>query len=434
MRSQGSLASGPSWERLAGFLLLVVWGLARAAQVKYLGTGVGFDVGLYQQYAQQFGNGAGPYVDFQPEYPPGALPVFLLPLLWGGTVGYVKAFAYEMACFDLAACWLVFYTSRIDAPRGSVRPWLASLLYIAITAALYPVLYTRFDLVPGTLVLAAVYCLRMRRPRWAGVFLGAAGCVKLWPFALVPLFVAWEARRKGLRHVVAAGFWVGAGAVLIALPLLPRAGMGVFSFLKYHAARGIQLETTWATIALVLNRFGLAQVQPEHNFGAFHVAGRLPSVFATVSMPLTVLFALAPQVVAIVRRLRHNEERERAFEHAAVASVLGFMIAGKVLSPQFMLWIAPLLPLAAEGPAGAFFALMVGALTTAVYPYLSPALEQREPGHGWALLALGGRNLLLIGWYCAFFFRALGPIKLGRSSFARAARLPAAAPRQHGNV
>jgi len=77
---------------------------------------------------------------------------------------------------------------------------------------------------------------------------------------------------------------------------------------------------------------------------------------------------------------------------------------------------------------------MVGALTTAVYPYLSPALEQREPGHGWALLALGGRNLLLIGWYCAFFFRALGPIKLGRSSFARAARLPAAAPRQHGNV
>ncbi|HMJ56664.1 MAG TPA: glycosyltransferase family 87 protein [Polyangiaceae bacterium] len=435
MRSQGSLAGrGPSWERFSGLLVLALWGIARAVQVKYLGTGVGFDVGLYQQYAHQFGSGAGAYVDFQPEYPPGALPVFLLPLLWGGAVGYAKAFAAEMACFDLAACLLVFFTSRLGAPRGSVRPWLACGLYIAITAALFPVLYTRFDLVPGTLVLAAIYCFRMRRPGWAGVFLGIAGCVKLWPFALVPLFAAWEIKRKGFRHAVAAGLWVGVGAIVAALPLLPRAELGVFSFLKYHAARGIQLETTWATVALILNRIGIANVQPEHNFGAFHVAGRLPAVFATLSMPLTILFALAPQVVAIVRRLRQGEERERAFEHAAFASVLGFMIAGKVLSPQFMLWIAPLLPLAAEGPAGAFFALMVGALTTAVYPYLSPALEQREPGHGWALLALGGRNLLLIGWYCAFFFRALGPLKLGRWSLARAHRLSAATPSQHGNL
>jgi hypothetical protein len=420
MRPGGSLTDrSPTWERVSGLLVVVLWGCARYAQVKYLGTGSGYDVGLYHQYGQQFGSGAAPFVDFQPEYPAGALPVFLWPLLWGGSAGYGTAFAVEMACFDLAACLLVFQTSRIDVPRGSVRPLLSSLLYIAITAALFPVLYSRFDLVPGTLVLAAVYFARMRRPGWAGAFLGIAGGVKLWPFALVPLFVAWEAKRKGLRHVVAAGLWIGVGAVVSALPLLPRAQMGVFSFLKFHAARGIQLETTWATIALALNRFGIAQVQPEHNFGAFHVAGRLPQVFATLSMPLTVLFALAPQVVAIVRRFREREERERAFEHAVFASVLGFMIAGKVLSPQFMLWIAPLLPLAAEGPVGAFAALMVGALTTAVYPYLSPALEQREPGHGWALLALGGRNLLLIGWYCAFFLRALGPLKLGRSSFAR---------------
>jgi hypothetical protein len=77
---------------------------------------------------------------------------------------------------------------------------------------------------------------------------------------------------------------------------------------------------------------------------------------------------------------------------------------------------------------------MVGVLTTAVYPYLSPALEQREPGHGYALLALGGRNLVLVGWYCAFFFRALAPIKLARSSFAQRHRLSAAASSQHGNV
>jgi hypothetical protein len=150
-------------------------------------------------------------------------------------------------------------------------------------------------------------------------------------------------------------------------------------------------------------------------------------------MPLTVLFALAPQIVALVGRFRQREESERAFEHAALASVLGFMIAGKVLSPQFMLWIAPILPIAVEGPAGAVASLLIGGLTTAVYPYLSPALEQRAPGHGWALLCVGARNLLLITWYFTFFMRAFGPLRLGRSSFARSS-LPAPAPSQESNV
>jgi hypothetical protein len=429
MSVQGSQAGAPSWDRATVFLVLCLWVLVRTAQVKYLGTGVGFDVGLYQQYAQQFGSGSAPYVDFQPEYPAGALPVFLLAHLWAGPANYSTGFAVEMACFDLAACLLVLLTTRIGVRPGSLRPLLSALLYIAITAALFPVLYTRFDLVPGTLVLGAIYCHRLRGLRWAGVLLGAAGAVKLWPFALVPLFVMWHAKRKGFRSVVAAGTWVAIGAVGAAAPLLPRAGMAVFGFLKYHAMRGIQLETTWATVSLILGKLGVAEVQPEHNFGAFHVAGKLPSVLATLSLPLTVLFALAPQIVALVQRFREREESDRAFEHAALATVLGFMIAGKVLSPQFMLWIAPLLPLAVEGPAGAIAALMIGGLTTAVYPYLSPALEQREPGQGWALLAVGTRNLLLIGWYFTYFLRSLAPFRWGRSSFA-GARLPAPAPSQ----
>jgi uncharacterized membrane protein len=328
----------------------------------------------------------------------------LVPLLFGGPADYARAFAWEMACFDLAACLLVY---RLTALRsdGVARPVFLALLYTLITAALFPVLYTRFDLVPGTLVLAATYCLHARRPRASAIFLGMAGAVKLWPFALVPLWLAWEYRRGAWRRSITTGIWIGAGAVLAALPVLPRAGWAVLSFLQYHAARGIQIETTWATVALLLGRLGIATVHPEHNFGAFHVAGRLPAAFAAWSMPLTVLFALFPQAMAIARGLR-SERRERVLDYATFGTVAGFMIAGKVLSPQFMLWIAPLLPLAIEGYWGAALALITAALTTVVYPYLSPALEQREPGHGWALLAVSSRNLLLLGWYALATYRA----------------------------
>jgi hypothetical protein len=86
-------------------------------------------------------------------------------------------------------------------------------------------------------------------------------------------------------------------------------------------------------------------------------------------------------------------------EHAALAIVLGCMIAAKVLSPQFVLWVAPLLALAATGPVSAMLAFLTAALTTEVYPFLYPALMDQAPGNGRAILALAARNALLIGWY-----------------------------------
>jgi hypothetical protein len=128
-------------------------------------------------------------------------------------------------------------------------------------------------------------------------------------------------------------------------------------------------------------------------------------------MPLTVLFALVPQVVAIARGgVRAPSGRQ--IDAAVVGAVSGFMIAGKVLSPQYMLWLIPVLPLLVRGVAGALVTLAICALTTVVYPYLSPALEQLAPGHGWALLAVGTRNALLVACYALAVWRAAasGPL------------------------
>jgi uncharacterized membrane protein len=399
------------WEgdlrRWSLLLAAASWVAIRVAQVRYLGWGTGYDVQLYLQYAQQLGTGAAAYVDFHPEYPPGALPVFLFPLLWGGPADYAHAFAVEMMGFDLLACVLVFKCVEARAGSRWYAPLACALLYAIATAALFPVLYTRFDLVPGAVVLASLYCLQRRKLAASALLLGVAGAVKLWPFALVPTWLAWAWRRGGVLRAASTAVLIGVGAAVIALPVLPRAGLEVLSFLKYHAARGIQIETTWSSLALALNMIGLARATPEHNYGAFHVAGRLPALFATWSVPLTVLFALAPQVVAMVGG-RRREVGGRALDAAVVGAVTGFLIAGKVLSPQYMLWLIPLLPLLADGAGGVALTLLICGLTTLVYPYLSPALEQREPGHGWALLAVGSRNLLLVGCYVLALVRARG--------------------------
>jgi hypothetical protein len=125
----------------------LAWVVVRYIQLTYAGPGTGYDVGLYHGYARSWASGGVPYVDFQPEYPPGALLVFLLPLFW--TADYARSFAIEMALFDLAACLVVVAWARRLFPESWRAPWQQLIVYLSMTAALYPVLYTRFDLAPA---------------------------------------------------------------------------------------------------------------------------------------------------------------------------------------------------------------------------------------------------------------------------------------------
>ncbi len=134
--------------------------------------------------------------------------------------------------------------------------------------------------------------------------------------------------------------------------------------------------------------------------------GPLPAAFAAVSTPAVLLLALLPQGLAIAGWFRGGQESARSFEYAAIGGTIGLLIGGKVLSPQFIIWIAPLVAIAADGAEDVCAIVAIGVLTTLVYPYLAPALEQRETGHGWALTVLALRNALLVGWYGVAIRRA----------------------------
>jgi hypothetical protein len=388
---------------LRGSLVLTVaaiaaWVLVRYLQLKYAGPGIGYDTSLYHSYARSWGSGATPYVDFRPEYPPGALPIFLIALLMGGP-DYARNFGIEMAAFDLASCLVVVAWSRRLHPEEVYRQVQALVVYLLMTAALYPVLYTRFDLAPAAIALGGLYLNYLNRWRSGLFLLGLAGAVKLWPFALllVPLVLAF--RRGRWPRLLEAGAWAAAGVLAPVALLVPRAGWSVLNFLQYHAARGIEIGATWSTAALALNLVGLVPAQVEHDFGAFHVKGAAASLFAAVSMPALVVMALAPQIRA-AWSIRYAEDAVgRVGLAASAASVLGFMIAGKVLSPQFALWLVPFLPLVMDRPILSILAVASAALTTAEYPFLAAALEMLAPGHAQAVIIVGFRNMVLVALY-----------------------------------
>jgi uncharacterized membrane protein len=273
-----------------------------------------------------------PYRDFAVEYPPGALPVFVAPEPFGD---YARAFGWVMAACG-SALVLVTYL---------VRP--AAMFFVAVSPLLVgSLILTRFDLWPALLVTGAVAALLAGRHRLGWGLLGAAVAAKLWPLVLVPLALTWSAGRRRARAAL-AGLTV---AVVAFVPFVVLAPHGVWESVRGQVSRPLQIESLGAAL---FTTFGSPRIVSSH--GSQNVAGH-----GTVAA----LFAAAQVVVLVGLWLafaRGPLTGERFLRYAA-ACVCAFIAFGKVLSPQFLVWLVPLVPLVRGRRGVAATSLLAAAL------------------------------------------------------------------------
>ncbi|MDX6388221.1 MAG: hypothetical protein QOD85_2023, partial [Gaiellaceae bacterium] len=146
-------------------------GLFRAARYR--------DVHLYGGFAHSIFAGHVPYRDFFLEYPPGALPVFLPPEVFG-SAHYNAAFKVLMALCGVAAIVLL----AVLLERLGLTPqrvWAAVLLFALSPLALGPISLNTYDAWPALLTLAALVLLVSGRSVAALALLGAAFAAKVYP-------------------------------------------------------------------------------------------------------------------------------------------------------------------------------------------------------------------------------------------------------------
>jgi MFS family permease len=215
-----------------------------------------------------------------------------------------------------------------------------------------------------------------------------------------PAAVAWVGARDGRRTAL------GAAAVLVLALAVPAAlalavsPQGAFDAVRYQVDRPVQIESAPAQVLRALDGLGLGHARSVNNHrsdGLEHPAsGAVSAIFAGVL--LAVLGALA----AAAGRAPPSERR---LVLAALASVAAFAALGRVLSPQFMIWLVPLGALALAWRMYALAATTAGAigLTLVEFPSRYFALVDRQPfpvavvavrdALLLAVLALAGREL-----------------------------------------
>jgi len=297
----------------AGGLFLVCYALVH---YWFWGHGQLVDWPVYRDYGDAIvHHGRVPYRDFAVDYPPGALPVFVLPSLVGD---YRAGFEVLMAACGLGLVAVVAWLRPAAAFYVAVSPLLAGALVLS-----------RYDYWPALLATGALAALLGGRHRLGWAVLGVAVAAKLWPFVLVPPALAWSAVHGRARAALAGAL----SFALVVVPFAVLAPHGLYDSIRGQADRPLQIESLGASLLTTLSH---PRVTTSHGSQNLVGHGALAASFAAVEAIAIVALWLA--------FLRGPIDRERLLRYSA-ACVCAFVAFGKVLSPQFLLWLVPLVPL-----------------------------------------------------------------------------------------
>jgi uncharacterized membrane protein len=365
---------------LLGALAVPSGGLFRGAKFR--------DLHVYRAYGDALLDGRLPYRDVFVEYPPGAFvvltPSALLPDDW-----YRQSFKVLMALLGVAT--LVVAALILVRLGASPARRYGALLAIALSPlVLGPVSLNTYDLWPALLVTAAVCALLYDRPTAAFALLGLAFTAKLYPLALLPLFCVVVWRRGLLRPLLAF-----AAVVLVVVgPFAVLGWDGLWDSVDAQAGRSLQIESLGGAVLLAAHLAGAADVQVVAGSTAAlsrDLAGSAADVLAVVTGVLQV--AAVALVAWLVARGRDGGER---IVVGAAATLAGFLAFARFVSPQYLVWLVPLVPLVAP-PLGAVatVVLAVAALLAQLWFFHYRELFALED-IAWLVVL---RDLLLVGLY-----------------------------------
>jgi uncharacterized membrane protein len=326
--------------------------------------------------------GAVPYRDTSVEY-----PVLTGAFMWATAdltrgVHSLEADWSQVLVFGLltalllSLCALVTTAATAQTARG--RPWDAAIF--ALSPLLVFHAFSNWDLLAMAFTSAALWAWSRRRPVLSGAMIGLGTAAKLYPvFLLVAIAVlAWRTRK-----LADAAWAIGsAGLVWLAVngPVALAFHRGWWEFYSFSISRPTERSTFWAIGRTLTN-------------------GSLDDSDAPFWKPPGIAVALALVIaLAVVAYVGLAAPVRPRLAQLAFLSVLAFLITTKVWSPQYSLWLVPLLALARPrwrlSLVWQFSEVLVWILTLTVLLGLS--VPQHGIAYGWLVLALLVRDALLL--------------------------------------
>jgi uncharacterized membrane protein len=283
------------------------------------------DLFVFRTDAGWFLDGMLPYRDVMFEYPPlAALPIGVPGL--GGTGASAYRWAFALLMLAIAACVLLLVRALARRTVGDQRLAVAAVSVAPLVTG--AMIRNHFDLLPVALVLAALALVLRGRVVAGFAVLGAAAMTKGFPIVVAPVAMAWLGGRAALRGAAAlvAVVVVLAGAAVALSP------SGALDAIRYQTDRPVQVESLPALAVRAVD----PDAKPVSSYRSDGLESPTGGVFTATFAALGVI------AVALLALGAARGRDPRTLVLASLGAVAAFATFGKVLSPQYLVWLLPL--------------------------------------------------------------------------------------------
>jgi hypothetical protein len=346
---------------------------------------------LYLDFASRVLHGSLPYRDFSLEYPPFALVFFLLPRFLTSTyITYAVYYRVEVFIFILIGLYILY----LIAQRLGKSPWKIMMIYTVAILAMGPILAEQYDVFPAVLTLLALYFFWVGKYKTSWVLLALGALTKIYPLFLAPIFLLYHLRNREYRRIWSGVITFAVTSLIIFLPFLILSPSSILYLINYHSQRGIQLESVYSSFLLIGDKLGLTSVKLAMDFGSWNLVSPLADALAKISLYLTGLLLLIAYWFIFTQMKPGKSQFTRLGAYALLVTGVA-LVFGKILSPQYLIWLIPFLPLIfgplRYGILSTFVA--IGILTYTIFPLNYYPLLYLQTG---IIVVLFLRNILLI--------------------------------------
>jgi hypothetical protein len=321
------------------------------------------DYPYYYSLARFSDDGHLPFIHYWSEYPP-VFPFLSIAIYYfsrlvsgGSYEAYVYLFGGLMVAFDTGVLWLFLRLARRlwGEERALQLGWTYSLLFVPLVFC-----WWTFEGITAFSILLALVLLVEGHERGSAVAVGLGTMTKLVPLLILPAVVRTRPPRRWLFYTLVVGVVV----VAIAGPLLWVGGPYAVASFRSIIARG-SYETVWALIDGNLGT-GLLGAATDH----FDLAKATAPTGNPARVPewlKTGLFGLLCLFIFLRANLRDNPRQLVAF---VCLTLVVFFLWSKGWSPQWQVFLFPLILLALPHRQGLLFVLTLSAVNLAEWPVL----------------------------------------------------------------
>jgi len=385
----------------------------------YVTLGIGND--LYECYATVFLHGADEmppqsvcletvsYVDghhnrLPVEYPILALIPMLIPTIAGGAL-YAEAMTGFLLIFVFIIYFLLYY-------KRSKASAFTFLLYLVIGG--FGITLERLDIIIGAFILICLWLAEQKRFFRAYLLLAMTTMMKFVPlFLLLPLFLSEQkgTHKNDLKKFHGLTVFMTIVLLTFGISFLIDSRGTTLPF-QYNAQRPIELESVPATIMNGLKEAHGVNICYGAGYGSYNIYGNYHGKcnnkdytayqsFDQIIITTGTFFFLLGLLLLAKQFINNKLTLPQFF----LGTLLLFVTTTKVLSPQYFLWIFPLIAYVyGYDKVWTPLTVILAFLTSLIFPYLFGGTIFALPNPAWLTNTITVRNLLLIGITVCYVF------------------------------